>query len=141
MSIPFAWMVSFIVVSILNLWFVVRANRRVRPYNNHYRIQIDPDINPLESSLLLYEEVLKSRTSVYVCKYLDSTYLTEEFVKNRLGQLETLKAITHEAGDNIELLVSIANEPADWILSFNEFLDYLFPLSFVMSIQFEDSGL
>ena len=92
-------------------------------YNNHYRIQIDPDINPLESSLLLYEEVLKSRTSVYVYKYLDSTYLTEEFVKNRLGQLETLKAITHEAGDNLELLVSIANEPADWILSFNEFLD------------------
>ena len=26
-------------------------------------------------------------------------------------------------------------------LCFNEFLDYLFPLSFVMSIQFEDSGL
>ena len=36
MSIPFAWMVSFIVASILNLWFVVRADTRVRPYNVHF---------------------------------------------------------------------------------------------------------
>ena len=88
---------------------------------DHYRIEIDSDVAPINAAILLYQELLESRTSVYVSKYLESGYFTDEFVKNRLEQLDVIKQLAAEIEDNVLLMASIANEPVDWICTFNEY--------------------
>jgi hypothetical protein len=99
-----------------------------------YRIKIDPRQNAIQAALLLHEELLDSRTSAYVVNHLDTNYFTEEFVKNRLGQLDQMKEKMEEVRNVIELGGSVAFEPIDWLLSFNEFIETGNPTSLAFSL-------
>jgi hypothetical protein len=124
------------------LWFTFSDNDDGYDYRSGYslkhqaayRIKIDPRQNAIQAALLLHEELLNSRTSAYVVNYLDTDYFTEEFVKNRLGQLDQMKAKMEEIRNVIELGGSVAFEPIDWLLSFNEFIETGNPTSLAFSL-------